>query len=61
MEEKKMSILGLTLLIMGILFANLIIVLFLIAIYNLIDAFIEDVTGTSLSDKIKEKMEHKNE
>ena len=56
-----MSIFGLTLLIMGILFANLIIVLFLIAIYNLIDAFIEDVTGTSLSDKIKEKMEHKNE
>lgn len=56
-----MGILGLTLLIMGILFANLIILLFLVAIYNQINAFIEDVTGTSLSDKIKEKMEHKNE
>lgn len=61
MEEKKMGFLGITLLIMGILFANLIIFLFLIGIYNLINAFIEDVTGTSLSEKIKEKMEHKNE
>ncbi|MBO7697075.1 MAG: hypothetical protein J6Y28_04965 [Acholeplasmatales bacterium] len=56
-----MGFLGITLLIMGILFANLIIFLFLIGIYNLINAFIEDVTGTSLSEKIKEKMEHKNE
>lgn len=54
-----MGIFRLILLIMGILFANLIILLFLICIYNLIDAFIEDITGTSLSDKIKEKMEHK--
>ena len=61
MEEKKMGFLGITLLIMGILFANLIIFLFLIGIYNLINAFIEDVTGTSLSEKIKEKMEQKNE
>ena len=54
-----MSIFGITLLIMGILFVNLIILLFLISIYNLINAFIEDVTGTSLNDKIKEKMEYK--
>lgn len=61
MEEKKMGIFGTSILIMGILFTNLLILLFLIAIYSLINAFIEDVTGTSLSDKIKEKMEHKNE
>ena len=56
-----MKVLGLIFLIIGILCANLIILLFLMGIYNLINAFIEDVTGTSLSDKIKEKMEHKNE
>lgn len=56
-----MGILGLTLLIMGILVVNFLILLFLLAVYNIINAFIEDVTGTSLSEKIKEKMEHKNE
>lgn len=56
-----MGIFGTSILIMGILSTNLLILLFLIAIYSLINAFIEDVTGTSLSDKIKEKMEHKNE
>ena len=56
-----MNILGVITLIAAILFINLIILLLLVGIYNLVDAFIEDITGTSLSEKIKEKMENKHE
>jgi len=55
-----MGIFKFILIILAILFLNLLLLLFLICIYNLINAFIEDVTGTSLSDKIKEKMENRN-
>ena len=56
-----MNLLGIILLVIGLLFCNLITVLLLVGIYNLVDAFIEDITGTSLSEKIKEKMENKHE
>lgn len=40
-------------LIVAFLFCNLILVLILSAIYSIVNAYIEDITGISLSDRIK--------